>query len=247
MMRDVRLGSAACEADITHVSLTCGPDSSLNTANKSNKHTDDPNLNDMVLLVETILEQKKTKLLIVEDVVGTCMVYSDVAVPSSVRMTRAEKISLGFFRITYKTAAEQAAKEREKRLAPANKKKAKVHKKKSAPPHKKKSPPPPGARQRVVWCDSPGWTRLKRAASIAGYYVAKIDVCDHKDLGRPANRPRTFAVFSLERPVRDLHDAFTATCRSHRANDTWNWLEEVIMKKRDLVRYVAYVRYATIV
>ena len=97
MMRDVRLGSAACEADITHVSLTCGPDSSLNTANKSNKHTDDPNLNDMVLLVETILQQKKTKLLIVEDVVGTCMEYSDVAVPTSVRMARAENISLGFF------------------------------------------------------------------------------------------------------------------------------------------------------
>ena len=48
-------------------------------------------------------------------------------------MTRAENVSLGFFRITYKTAAEQLAKEREKRLASANKKKAKVHKKKSAP------------------------------------------------------------------------------------------------------------------
>lgn len=71
MMRDLRLGSVACEADVTHVSLTCGPDSTLNTATKSKKHTDDDNLDDMVRLVENILLHKKTKLLIVEDVVGT--------------------------------------------------------------------------------------------------------------------------------------------------------------------------------
>lgn len=141
--------------------------------------------------------------------------------------------------MTYKTDDEQLSKE------PALKIKAKVHKKRAKPFERggARKRAGGGSRRGVVWIDSPGWTRLKRAAECHSYHVAKLDLCDHKDLGRPANRPRTFAVFSLERPVRDLNDAFTATCRSHAERAEWKWLEHVIMKKKDLVRYIAYVRY----
>ena len=71
MMRDVHLGSRACNADVTHVSLTCGPDSKLNTSKKAAKHTQDSNLDVMVRLAEAILDAKTTKLLILEDAVGT--------------------------------------------------------------------------------------------------------------------------------------------------------------------------------
>lgn len=71
MMRDIHLGSKACNADVTHVSLTCGPDSKLNTSKKAAKHTDETNLDVMVRLVEAMLAAKTTKLLVIEDVVGT--------------------------------------------------------------------------------------------------------------------------------------------------------------------------------
>ena len=67
MMRDVHFGSRACGADVTHVSLTCGPDSKLNTSKKTAKHTKESNLGVMVRLVEAIIDAKTTKLLILED------------------------------------------------------------------------------------------------------------------------------------------------------------------------------------
>jgi hypothetical protein len=43
----------------------------LNTSQKAAKHTDETNLDVMVRLVEAMLAAKTTKLLVIEDVVGT--------------------------------------------------------------------------------------------------------------------------------------------------------------------------------
>ena len=85
--------------------------------------------------------------------------------------------------------------------------------------------------------------RLQKAAAQAGYCVAKLNVCDNKNLKRPANRPRTFAVLSLQRPLRDINVAFDEACRRAAARAEWKWLGGVFQKKTELVRWVAYVCY----
>ena len=168
------------------------------------------------------------------------------------RITGAANATAGFFRKPYKTPAEQLAKERQERLDAAANKRAKAAPKCKKKVHKKSSQrvvkgararAPTGGRKRATWSDTPGWLRLQKAAAHAGYYVAKLDVCDQKNLGRPANRPRTFAVFSLQRPLRDINVAFDETCRRAAARAKWNWLGGVFQKKTALVRCVAYVCY----
>lgn len=170
------------------------------------------------------------------------------------RLTRAANATAGFFRKPYKTGAEKEklAKERQKRLDDAALKRAKAAPKSKKKVHKKGSQrvvkggrarAPTGGRKRATWSDTPGWMRLQKAAAQAGYCVAKLDVCDNKNLERPANRPRTFAVLSLQRPLRDINVAFDEACRRAAARAEWKWLGGVFQKKTDLVRCVAYVCY----
>ena len=168
------------------------------------------------------------------------------------RLTRAANATTGFFRKPYKTGAEKLAKERQERLDDAALKRAKAAPKSKKKVHKKGSQrvvkggrarAPTGGRKRATWSDTPGRMRLQKAAAHAGYYVAKLDVCVQKNLGRPANRPRTFAVFSLQRPLRDINVAFDESCRRAAARAEWKWLGGVFQKKTELVRWVAYVCY----
>ena len=68
--RRLEHGDQSFRSNVTHVSLTCGPDSSLNTSRKSRKHVDDDNLSAIVKTVQSLMIYKSADIITLEDVPG---------------------------------------------------------------------------------------------------------------------------------------------------------------------------------
>jgi hypothetical protein len=71
-----------------------------------------------------------------------------------------------------------------------------------------------------------------------GYHVFKVQLCDAKDLGRPANRIRAFGIMSRVAPAVQIDVAFAAAMDRAKAAAAWGWLEDVFVTLEDLARYL---------
>ena len=70
MRRRLEHGDQSFRSNATHVSLTRGPDSPLNTSRSSHKHVDDDNLSGIVKTAQSLMINKSADIITLEDVPG---------------------------------------------------------------------------------------------------------------------------------------------------------------------------------